>query len=114
MNNTNYTDSYLQTYRDSLKNQYDTTVANLNQQRTNDMASIMSQANNAGIMYSNFPERTKIQYDTNKYNPAIVSARNTYQTGIDTIRSSGADIANQVKTVEEKIADLNKLYAEYA
>ena len=110
MDNPNYTDPYIQAYRDSLQEQYDATKANIDQQRSNDFATIMAQANTKGMMYSNFPERSKIQYDTATYMPAIVNARTTYQTGLDKLRSSGVQLANQIRSIEEKIADLNSMY----
>lgn len=110
MDNPNYVDPYIQAYRDSLQEQYDATKANIDQQRSNDFATLMAQANTKGMMYSNFPERSKIQYDTGTYIPAVVNARSTYQTGLDKLRSSGVQLANQIRTIEEKIADLNSMY----
>ena len=110
MDNPNYIDPYIQAYRDSLQEQYDATKASLDQQRANDFAVLMAQANTKGMTYSNFPERSKIQYDTDTYSPAIVNARTTYQTGLDKLRSSGVQLANQIKSIEEKIADLNSMY----
>ncbi len=110
MDNPNYVDPYIQAYRDSLQEQYDATKANIDQQRSNDFATLMAQANTKGMMYSNFPERSKIQYDTGTYTPAVVNARSTYQTGLDKLRSSGVQLANQIRTIEEKIADLNSMY----
>ncbi len=110
MDSENYVDPYLQAYRDSLQEQYDATKASLDQQRDNDFAKLMAQANTKGMMFSNFPERSKIQYDTDSYAPAIVNARTTYQTGLDKLRSSGVELANQIRTIEEKIADLNSMY----
>ncbi len=112
MDNENYVDPYIQAYRDSLQEQYNTAFNNIENQRTQDFANIMSQANKAGMLYSNFPERSKVQYDTGTYYPAIVKARNTYQTGLDTIRNKGVELANQVRTLEEKIADLNSMYTD--
>ena len=110
MDSKDYVDPYLTAYRDSLKEQYDAAVANAEQQRTNDFATLMAQANTRGMMYSNFPERSKVQYDTATYMPAIVNARTSYQTGLDTLRSKGVQLANQIKSIEEKIADLNSMY----
>ena len=110
MDNPNYTDPYIQAYRDSLQEQYDAAKASIDQQRANDFAVMMAQANTKGMTYSNFPERSKIQYDTATYSPAIVNARTTYQTGLDKLRSSGVQLANQIKSIEEKIADLNAMY----
>lgn len=99
-------------YRTALDNQYNAGVAALGQQRTNDFANIMSGANKAGMMYSNFPERSKTQYDTQTFTPTLVKTRQSYQTGIDKIRSNVADLYNNNKTIEEAIADLNEAIAE--
>ena len=110
MDSKDYVDPYIQAYRDSLQEQYDATKANIDQQRSNDFATIMAQANTKGMMFSNFPERSKIQYDTETYTPALVNARQTYQTGLDKLRSTGVNLANQIKSIEEKISDLNSMY----
>ena len=106
----NDVDPYIQAYRDSLQEQYDAAKANLDRQRENDFASIMSKANASGMVYSNFPERSKVQYDTGTYMPALVNARSSYQTGLDKLRSTGVNLANQIKSIEEKISDLNSMY----
>lgn len=110
MDSKDYVDPYIQAYRDSLQEQYDAAKANIDQQRANDFAVMMAQANTKGMTYSNFPERSKIQYDTGTYMPAIVKARSSYQTGLDKLRSSGVQLANQIRSLEEKIADLNSMY----
>lgn len=110
MDSKNYVDPYIQAYRDSLQEQYDAAKASVDQQRANDFATLMAQANTKGMTYSNFPERSKIQYDTATYTPALIKARQSYQTGLDKLRSSGVQLANQIKSIEEKIADLNSMY----
>lgn len=100
-------DPFVQAYRDSLKNDYDAQVNLLNQQRENAQDQIMSEANRAGMAYSNFPARTKMQYDVGTYQPALVKARNTYQTGLDSLRNQGVNLANQIKSYQEGIADYN-------
>ena len=46
---------FYQNYRDSLERQYQTANQSLDQQRKNAQATIMSGANKAGMLYSNFP-----------------------------------------------------------
>ena len=104
----NLTD-YIKSYRESLANQYNTAVNALNQQRSNDFASIMSNANTAGALYSNFPERDKIKYDTQNYYPSLINLRNTYQTGLDDLRNNVVSLANDITSVQEAISDLNKV-----
>lgn len=98
---------FYQNYRESLSRQYQSALQNLDQQRKNAQASIMSGANKAGMMYSNFPERSKIQYDMTTYTPAQVKLHNTYQTGLDTLRSNILKYQNSIKDIQDAIATLN-------
>lgn len=101
------TNSYLETYRKSLDDQYNAAQAALNQQRENDYTNIMSAANKSGALYSNFPERSKIQYETQTYMPTFQKNYTTYQTAKDKIRSNIADYQNQIDAINKAIADLN-------
>lgn len=101
--------SFITAYRDTLQPQYDTTVASLNQQRQNDYAKIMNAAKAKNALHSNFTGREKVVYDTQTYQPALVSARQSYQSGIDTLRENVVKTANQIKSLQEKIADLNEI-----
>lgn len=76
--------------------------------RRNAYTNIMGAANKSGMMYSNFPERSKIQYDTYTYLPAIEGAQNTYQTGLQKIRNSAIDLSNQLASINEAVSDLNE------
>lgn len=98
---------FYQNYRDSLDRQYQSAVQNLDQQRKNNFASIMSGANKVGMMYSNFPERSKIQYDTSTYTPNTTKLYNTYQTGLDKLRSNVLNYQNSIKDIQDAIATLN-------
>lgn len=102
-------DEFIKTYRDSLKNQYDTTLSSLQNNRRLEEANIMANANRSGMMYSNFPQRTKMQYLTSSYLPGVVDARTTYQTGLDKLRANAVSVANNIKSIEDAIADLNKV-----
>lgn len=108
LDNTGDIDTFVRNYRDSLKTQYDTTVANVEQQKANDEASIMAAANAKGMMYSNFPQRDKIKYQTSTYLPSLTKAYNTYQTGLSNLRSKAADLSNNITTIEQAISDLDK------
>lgn len=99
---------FLKAYRDSMKNQYDANVSSLNQQKRNADAQIMSAANKAGVMYSNFPQRSKIQNEAN-YLTNRAKLNSTYQTGLDKLRSNAVNAYNQIKSLEEAISDLNSL-----
>ena len=101
-------DEFIKTYRDSLANQYNTTLSSLQNNRRLEEANIMASANQKGMMYSNFPQRVKMQYLTSNYLPGMVEARNTYQTGLDKLRSNAVSVANEIKSIEDAIADLNK------
>lgn len=105
----NAVNDFINSYRDTMKQNYDDNVAQIQQQKRNDFASIMSQANKRGMMYSNFPERSKIQYEADTYLPNLRSAYTTYQTGLDKLRSSALNAYNNVKETEDQIAHLKQL-----
>ena len=100
-------DPFINQYRDALERQRDLNYQNIENTRRNDFAGIMSGANTAGMMYSNFPQRTKIQYNTTNYQPNIIKAQNTYRTGLDKLRSNTINLYNQLKSINESISDLN-------
>ena len=99
---------FIKNYRDSLAQQYDAGVNALQQQRINDQTSIMSNANRAGMLYSNFGQRDKIKYDTSTFYPSVVKARQSYQTALDKLRANAINLYNQNKSIAEAIADLNE------
>lgn len=99
---------FLTNYRKALGAQLDASNDAINQQRRNDFATIMAGANKAGMLYSNFPQRSKIQYDTQTLYPAKVKAQQSYQTALDKLRASAIDMYNQNKTINQAIADLNE------
>lgn len=101
--------SFYQNYRDSLDRQYQSAVQSLDQQRKNAQTSIMSAANKAGMMYSNFPMRTKIQYDQNTYQPALIKLNTSYQTGLDTLRNNILKYQNSIAEIQDSIAHLNSM-----
>lgn len=101
-------DEFIKAYRNSLTKQYDADRALIDNTRNLYESSIMANANARGMAYSNFPQRQKMQYQTETYMPNITRARNTYQTGIDKLRSTAVDVANEIKTIEQAIADLNQ------
>lgn len=101
-------DPFISKYRDDLEHQRDLAFQNLDNTRRNDFQSIMGNANTAGMMYSNFPQRTKKQYDTQSYMPSQTKIQNTYQTGLDKLRSNVVNLSNQLRNINDAIADLNK------
>lgn len=100
-------DPFISAYRNSLERQRDLANQNLDAERRNQFQNIMAGANKAGMLYSNFPQRTKIQYDTQTYMPNQIKIQQSYQTGLDKLRSNMIDTANQLKTINEAIAELN-------
>ena len=98
---------FYQNYRDSLDRQYQSAVQSLDQQRKNNFASIMSGANKAGMMYSNFPTRSKIQYDMGTYMPSSTKLHTTYQTGLQKLRENVLNYQNSIKDIQDAIATLN-------
>lgn len=101
--------SFYDLYRDSLDYQRDSAFNALKNARRNAHQNIMSSANTAGMMYSNFPERTKYQYDTNTYQPARDKIHSTYMTGLDTLRNNVIDTLNQIAYFRDETAGLNKI-----
>lgn len=100
-------DPFINAYRDSLERQRDLAMQNLDATRRNDFATMMAGANKAGMMYSNFPQREKIKYDAQTYMPAQVKIQTGYQTGLQKLRENTINVANQLKTINEAIAELN-------
>lgn len=100
-------DPFISAYRDSLERQRDLSMQSLDNTRRNDFATIMAGANKAGMLYSNFPQRDKIKYDTQSYMPAQVKIQQGYQTGLQKLRENTISMANQLKTINEAIAELN-------
>lgn len=103
----NNINDFVKNYRDSLDRSYAANVSQLEQQRRNDEASIMAQANARGMMYSNFPERSKMQYEAQTYLPNRQKLFTTYQTGLDKLRSNAVNVYNNIKSIEDAISDLN-------
>lgn len=100
---------FYRNYRDSLDKQYQTALQSLEQQRKNAQTSIMSGANKAGMMYSNFPARTKIQYDQDTYQPAIIKLNTNYQTGLDSLRNNILKYQNSIAEIKDSIAHINSM-----
>lgn len=100
---------FYQNYRDSLDRQYQTAMQSLNQQRKNAQASIMGSANKAGMLYSNFPTRAKIQYDQETYQPTQIKLQSSYQTGLDTLRNNILKYQNSIAEIQDSIAHLNSM-----
>lgn len=101
--------TFYQNYRDSLDRQYQASLQNLEQQRKNAQTSIMSGANKAGMLYSNFPARAKIQYNQETYQPAQIKLQNSYQTGLDALRNNILKYQNSIAEIQDSIAHLNSL-----
>ena len=98
----------IKSYRDAAKQMYDNNVSNINQARQNSQTSIMSKANQAGVLHSNFPQRLKMQYDAQTYLPSLAKANDTYQTGLQKIRMSAVDAYNNIKGIQDQIKYLNE------
>lgn len=99
---------FIRNYRDSLKAQYDAGVNAINAQRQNDFTTLMSNANRAGMMYSNFPQRDKIKYDTQTFYPTAIKTYQSYQSALDKLRQNALNLYNQNKSIQEAIDELNE------
>lgn len=100
---------FYQNYRDSLDRQYQSAMQSLEQQRKNAQTAIMSSANKAGMLYSNFPARSKMQYDQSTYQPAIVKLNTGYRTGLDQLRNNILKYQNSIAEIQDSIAHLNSM-----
>lgn len=100
---------FLKNLREALQQSYNAGIAQLNNQRTLDQAAIMNRANKAGVMFSNIPQRMKIQYDTSTYMPNQVKLNQSYQSGLDALRNAGVNAANQVAYYQQMIDHYNTL-----
>ena len=107
MYTTDQVKDFYQNYRDSLDRQYQSNLQSLEQQRKNSQTTIMSGANKAGMMYSNFPQRSKVQYDAQTYEPAVVKLNTSYRTGLDTLRENVLNYQKSIEKYKKAIADLN-------
>lgn len=107
-------DPFLANFRDSLTSSYNAGLNTLKQQRENDFAKTMSVSNTRGMLYSNLPARSKVQYDTQTYLPAVANLGTTYLTARDSLRDKGVSLANQIKYYQEAIADMDKYASLYA
>ena len=108
-----YDDSQIQdfykNYRESLSAQYENAKNLLAQQRSNAQKSIMSSANKQGMLYSNLTGRSKLQYDTNTYAPALTKLNTTYQTGLDALRNNILKYQNSISEIQDAINHLNSM-----
>lgn len=100
---------FVNNLRTALQESYASGIANLENQRFLDQSAIMNKANKAGVMFSNIPQRMKIQYDTNTYMPNQVKLRQSYQSGLDSLRNAGVNAANQVAYYQQMIDHYNTL-----
>lgn len=103
----NNINDFIKAYRNSLKAQRDANIKKLEQERRNYHSYIMGNANRRGMLYSNFPQRDKIKYETNSYAPAIAANQTSYQTGLDSLRNNAITLWNKIKAYDEAISDLN-------
>ena len=93
--------SFYEKYRDYIDSQRDTSFQAIDNARRNAYQNIMSSANTAGMMYSNFPERAKYQYDTNYYDPARTKVQNSYQTGLSSLFNNMTSTINGIRDLED-------------
>lgn len=104
----NDVNAFIKAYRDTMRREYDSSIARLNQEKRTQDASIMSNANRAGMMFSNFPQRQKMQYEAQTYLPSLAKANETYQTGLQALRNNAVKAYNNIASMREAIADLNE------
>lgn len=105
----NQISDFYKNYRENLSRQYEVAKQNLGQQRKNAQTSIMSGANKSGMLYSNFPQREKIKYDVNTYQPSQTKLFTSYQTGLDQLRNNILNYQNSIRDIQDAIAHFNSL-----
>lgn len=103
----NNVNDFITNYRKSLEEQRDAGIKQIEQERNNAFTGLMTQANRRGLMYSNFPARQKIKYDTQSYYPAIQKNQQTYQTALDTLRSNALKYYNNIQELKQATDELN-------
>ena len=96
---------FIKAYRQSLQAQRDSSLKQLQQQRRNAQASIMGGLNRRGALYSNFGQRSKLQYDANTYDPAVAKVNQSYTTGLDSLRNNAVNLWNKIQSYRESISD---------
>lgn len=92
---------FIESYRNALGRQRDLGMQSLEASRRNAFQNIMASANTGGMMYSNFPARAKMQYDTGTYMPNRAEVENTYQTGLDSLRNNVVKAINTAAEYQE-------------
>lgn len=100
---------FLKNLREALQQSYEAGLKNLENQRKLDQSKIMTDAAKAGVMFSNIPQRMKIQYDTNTFMPGQVKLRQSYQTGLDSLRNAGISAANNAAYYQQMIDHYNTM-----
>lgn len=100
--------NFINEYRKSLDDQYAADLRNAQNERRTQQRNIMSSANRLGTMYSNFPERMRMQYDTGTYLPTVAKTHQTYQTGLQKLRDNIVGQINNLANINEEIAILNE------
>lgn len=98
---------YLENYEKSMKAVYDTSKQQLDSNRDQQYTDIMASANKGGMMYSNFPARTKAQYVTSSYQPNYAKLATTYSTGKDSLRANIVKNVNAINEYNRAIEKLN-------
>ena len=101
--------TFVGNYRTALGDQYNADVKALENQRKLDQTTIMNAANRSGLLHSSFPTINKLKYDTQTYEPQLIKLNQGYQTGLDKLYSNVASYYNNIKDIQEKIADLNEI-----
>ena len=107
--NDEQTQNFIKEYRDALGRQRDTTMQSLENARRNAFQGIMGGANTAGMMYSNFPARSKMQYDQSSYMPTLQKLNTGYLTGLDTLRQNILKYQNNIAEIQDSINHLNSM-----
>lgn len=103
--------TFVSNYRTALEDQYNANVSALENQRKLGQTGIMTGAVRTGLLHSSFPTIRKLRYDTETYEPALVKARQSYQTGLNDLYNNVSEYYNKIRKYQQQVADYNKYNA---
>lgn len=82
-------------------------MANIDNQRNIAHDKLATQANSAGVLYSNYAPTKQIQYDAETYMPNVGKQMQLYLTTKDKMLAQGRQMAQQFQKLNEAIIEAN-------
>lgn len=87
--------------------QHQQKLANLENSRNIYHDNMANQANASGMLFSNYAPTKNLQYDAQKYYPAVAQQQNVYLTTRDKLLEQGRKFKTQFDKLNEGIKELN-------